>query len=86
MAEIQAAQVLDAFRAELKSIVPELDADSIALEDDIADFGIDSLHTLLLISRMEERLDIALPDYELAGVRTVRDLVEAVRRITPEAA
>ena len=77
-------EVLEALRAEVKSITTGVDAEAIGLRDDIAALGIDSLSTLLLISQLESRLGVALPDYQLTGVRTVGDLVDAVVRIAGE--
>lgn len=58
--------------------VGEKDFPSLAEDTAIGELGIDSLGMLEIIGSMERRLRIALPDEALAGVRTVRELVDLV--------
>ncbi len=46
----------------------------------LSDLGIDSLGMLELVGAVEKKLTISLPDETLVGLRTVKDLVELVRR------
>ncbi|HQY61397.1 MAG TPA: acyl carrier protein [Polyangiaceae bacterium] len=49
----------------------------------ISELGIDSLGMLEIVGAMERKLKIQIPDESLAGLQTVRDLLEAVeKRIT----
>jgi acyl carrier protein len=50
-------------------------APAIALDDDIAGLGLDSLAMMELVAWSEERLGVRVPDEELTTVRTVGDLV-----------
>jgi acyl carrier protein len=50
-------------------------APAIALDDDIAGLGLDSLAMLELVAWSEEQLGVRVPDEELTTVRTVGDLV-----------
>ena len=44
----------------------------------IAELGIDSLGMLEIIGSLERALDVRIPDEALAGILTVRDLLNAV--------
>ena len=46
----------------------------------ISDLGIDSLGMLEIVGAMERKLKIQIPDESLAGLQTVRDLLEAVEK------
>ena len=46
----------------------------------IADLGIDSLAMLELVGTMERQLRIRVPDEQLVGLQTVRQLLELVER------
>ena len=49
----------------------------------ISELGIDSLGMLEIVGAMERKLKIQIPDESLAGLQTVRDLLETVeKRIT----
>ena len=52
------------------------DPEQITLESDIKkDLGADSLDILQLLMRMEDDYGIVIPDQELAGFKTVGDVV-----------
>ena len=44
----------------------------------IEDLGADSLDTMEIITELEERFQIAIPDEEASEVKTVRDITELV--------
>jgi acyl carrier protein len=46
----------------------------------ISELGIDSLGMLEIIGSMERQLKITLPDESLAGIQTVKDLVDLVQK------
>ena len=53
------------------------DPETITLQSDIKkDLGADSLEILQLLMRVEDEYGIVIPDQELAGFRTVADVVE----------
>ena len=49
----------------------------------IAKLGLDSVARMELVSYFEEKLDVRLPDEDLAQVRTLGDLGAVVKRIAP---
>ena len=55
-------------------------------ENSIADLGIDSLAMLELVGTMERELRIRVPDEQLVGLETVRQLLELVERRLPQSA
>jgi acyl carrier protein len=48
----------------------------------ISDIGLDSVAVLELVGYLEEKLNIRIPDEELAGVDTLGDLDDLLRRFT----
>ena len=51
-------------------------------EAKIAELGIDSLGMLELVGAMERELGVQIPDEQLVGIQTVRQLLELVERRT----
>ncbi len=58
--------------------VAEKDFHHVAETMNIAELGIDSLGMLEIIGSLERELKIHIPDESLAGVETVKDLLNAV--------
>lgn len=48
----------------------------------IADTGLDSVSVMDFVMELEDEFDISIPLDQIAEVRTVGDLVEAVRRLS----
>jgi|HubBroStandDraft_5_1064220.scaffolds.fasta_scaffold215963_2 acyl carrier protein len=51
-----------------------------SLDRGMADIGLDSVTSLEVIGRIEDRLGVDFPEDRLARVRTVRDLVALITR------
>ena len=60
--------------------IAEKDYAHINEESVIADLGIDSLQMLELVGAMERELKIAIPDEQLVGIQTVKQLIELVQK------
>lgn len=58
--------------------VAEKDFGFVAETSKIAELGIDSLGMLEIIGSLERELKIHIPDESLAGIQTVKDLLNAV--------
>jgi acyl carrier protein len=63
--------------AEVKHLPP----DRITLDTTLADLGMDSLDTVTMLFELETRLQISIPDEAAKSVRTVRDVVDGIRRL-----
>jgi len=77
MAALDRNALLDAFRRTATEVA-EKDFLAVAEATRIADLGIDSLGMLEIIGSLERELRIHIPDESLAGVQTVKDLLNAV--------
>ena len=70
--------------ARVRSVMKEItrrDTNAVSLDDDLVEvFGIDSLEGLQVLAGVEKRFGIRLPDDELAGLRTIRRITDAVMR------
>ena len=70
--------------ARVRSVMKEItrrDTNAVSPDDDLVEaFGIDSLEGLQVLAGVEKRFGIRLPDDELAGLRTIRRIAEAVMR------
>ena len=51
-----------------------------SLDRGMADIGLDSVTSLEVIGRIEDRLGVDFPEDRLARIRTVRDLVALISR------
>jgi acyl carrier protein len=49
----------------------------------ISQLGMDSVAVMELVSYFEEKLEIRLPDDELAKISTIGDLCDVIARILP---
>ncbi len=82
---MQRPQLIKLFR-DLASEIAEKDLSFVQEESSIADLGIDSLAMLELVGTMERELRIRVPDEQLVGLETVRQLLELVERRLPQSA
>jgi acyl carrier protein len=73
------AELLEMFQKTATEVV-EREFPKIAEGTVIADLGIDSLGMLEIVGSMERQLKITLPDETLAGIQTVKDLIELVEK------
>lgn len=64
----------------LASEVAERDLGELNEDAAITDLGLDSLAMLELVGNMERELKIRIPDEDLVGIQTVRQLVERVEK------
>jgi acyl carrier protein len=71
------AELLEVFRSTAAEVA-EKDFLAIAESAAISELGIDSLGMLEIIGSLERELKIQIPDESLAGIQTVRDLLNAV--------
>lgn len=71
------ADLLNVFRATATEVA-EKDFNTVAETTTISELGIDSLGMLEIIGSLERELRIQIPDESLAGVVTVKDLLNAV--------
>lgn len=72
-------ELLELFSKTATEIV-EKEFPSISESTVISELGIDSLGMLEIVGSMERQLKIQLPDESLAGIQTVKDLIELVER------
>lgn len=71
------AQLLEVFRTTAIEVA-EKDFPTVAESTSISELGIDSLGMLEIIGSLERALKIQIPDESLAGITTVKDLLNAV--------
>jgi len=70
-------QLIGIFR-DIASEIAEKDLSYVHEDSAISDLGIDSLAMLELIGSMERTLRVRVPDEQLVGLSTVRELLELV--------
>ena len=73
------AELLDMFEKTATEIV-EKEFKKIDETTAIAQLGIDSLGMLEIVGSMERQLKIQIPDESLAGIQTVKDLLNVVEK------
>lgn len=73
------AELLDIFQKTATEVV-EREFPKISENTVISELGIDSLGMLEIVGSMERQLKVTLPDETLAGIQTVKDLIELVEK------
>jgi acyl carrier protein len=73
-------ETLAVVREELKRIAPDVSADKVTLDTDIAALGIESVTMLELIAALEDRFGVELPDDELTTLNTLGDVIGLLQR------
>jgi acyl carrier protein len=76
MADAVAARVI----ATLAS-VKRIPADTITLNANLQELGIDSLDVFTLLFELENAFHISIPDDDVRSIRTVNDIVEGVKKL-----
>ena len=61
--------------------VKRIPADTITLETNLQDFGIDSLDVFTLLFELENAFKISIPDDDVRSLRTVKDVVDGIKKI-----
>ena len=57
-----------------------IDESGIGLDSNLYDLGIDSLSSLEILSALEEKYDVRIPDEELGNTGSIRKIVEIVSK------
>ncbi len=73
------AELLEIFQKTASEVV-EREFPKISENTVISELGIDSLGMLEIVGSMERQLKVTLPDETLAGIQTVKDLIELVEK------
>lgn len=76
-------QLLEMFQ-KMASEIAEKDFSHVKEESVIADLGIDSLGMLELVGCMERDLQVQVPDEQLVGLQTVKQLLDVVQKRMPQ--
>ena len=61
--------------------VKRIPADTITLETNLQDLGIDSLDVFTLFFELENAFKISIPDDDVRSLRTVNDVVDGIKKI-----
>ncbi len=72
------AEIVVAAISELKRLEPA----TIRLDSTFEELKMDSLDGLDLFFKLEEKLDLTIPDERARSLRTVRDVVEEIAKLT----
>jgi acyl carrier protein len=61
--------------------VKRIPVETITLETNLQDLGIDSLDVFTLLFELENAFKISIPDDDVRSIRTVNDVVEGIRKL-----
>ncbi len=61
--------------------VKRIPAETIQLETNLQEMGIDSLDVFSLLFELENTFNISIPDDDVRSLRTVHDIVEGIKKI-----
>jgi len=66
--------------------VKHMPREKVSLDSSLQELGLDSLDTITLLFELEKQFHIAISDEQVRSLRSVRDIVEGVRRLAAGAA
>jgi acyl carrier protein len=61
--------------------VKRIPADTITLDTNLQEMGIDSLDVFSLLFELENAFKISIPDDDVRSIKTVKDIVEGVKKL-----
>jgi acyl carrier protein len=61
--------------------VKRIPTEKISMDTNLQDLGIDSLDVFTLLFELENAFKISIPDDDVRSIRSVKDIVEGVRKI-----
>jgi acyl carrier protein len=76
---MERAELLKLFRT-MATEIAEKDFSKVSEDGVIAELGLDSLQMLELVGAMERELEVSVPDDELVGIQTVKQLLDLVEK------
>jgi acyl carrier protein len=79
-AEFMADEVAEKVIAALAS-VKRIPADTIKLDTNLQELGIDSLDVFTLLFELENAFKISIPDDDVRSIRTVNDVVTGIKKL-----
>ncbi|HXW62568.1 MAG TPA: acyl carrier protein [Candidatus Acidoferrales bacterium] len=65
--------------------VKRIPADTITLDTNLQEMGIDSLDVFSLLFELENAFKISIPDDDVRSIKTVNDIVEGVKKLLASA-
>jgi acyl carrier protein len=61
--------------------VKRIPADSIKLDTNLQEMGIDSLDVFSLVFELENAFQISIPDDDVRSIKTVNDVVDGIKKL-----
>jgi acyl carrier protein len=61
--------------------VKRIPADSIKLDSNLQEMGIDSLDVFSLVFELENAFQISIPDDDVRSIKTVNDVVDGIKKL-----
>lgn len=61
--------------------VKRIPADKITVNTNLQELGIDSLDVFTLLFELENAFKISIPDDDVRSIRTVKDIVEGIKKL-----
>jgi acyl carrier protein len=77
--EMTRQELIGLFR-KMATEIAEKDFSHVGEDQKIAELGIDSLGMLELVGAMERELEVQIPDEQLVGIQTVKQLLDLVEK------
>ena len=66
--------------------VKKIPAENITIDTNLQELGIDSLDVFTLLFELENAFNISIPDDDVRSIKTVKDIVDGIKKIQAAAA
>lgn len=74
-------QIIEIFKESVKEVDVNVKVESVSMDTELSQLGLDSVMTMEVIGVLEEKLNVRFPDEELATLKSMTDLSELIRKL-----
>lgn len=75
-------ELIEIFKESVKEVDVTVKIETLSMETELSQLGLDSVMTMEVIGVLEEKLNIRFPDEDLATLKSMTDLSELIRKIS----
>lgn len=74
-------KIIEIFKESVKEVDVNVKVESVSMDTELSQLGLDSVMTMEVIGVLEEKLNMRFPDEDLATLKSMTDLSELIRKL-----
>ena len=75
-------EIIEIFKESVKEVDMNVRVETVSMETELSQLGLDSVMTMEVIGVLEEKLNVRFPDEDLATLKSMTDLSELIRKLS----